>query len=97
MDNKYKVGLYTVVQRNEKKFLANKLGAEMVMMNMENGDFVSLNQVGADIWELSETPITVNELIAHLLTKYEIEEGQCRNETLEFLNESVEQNIFLLS
>jgi len=84
-----------VIQRNEAKFIANKLGEEMVMMNMENGDFITMNNVGADIWGLCEKPLPVKELIQKLLNLYNITEDQCRNETIQFLQTSMEQNIFI--
>jgi Coenzyme PQQ synthesis protein D (PqqD) len=90
------ITLDTVIKRNDTKFLANALGEEMVMMNMENGDFISMNNVGADIWNLSREPVTVKELIGKLLTMYDITPEQCEAETVEFLQASREQNMFTL-
>ena len=96
MDNNIFIGLTDIIQRNDTKFLANKLGEEMVMMNMENGDFVSMNNVGADIWSLSEHPISLGDLIRKLLSLYDISEDQCMNETLQFLRMSANQGIFTI-
>ena len=96
MEDNAIVTLTTTVKRNETKFLANALGEEMVMMNMENGDFISMNRVGADIWNLSQTPVSVAELVQKLLNLYDISEEQCLNEVIEFLQASTTQHMFLL-
>jgi len=89
--------LNTKIQRNETKFLANALGEEMVMMNMENGDFVSMNKVGADIWKLTQEPVEVSEVIQKLLDLYDINAEQCSTETLAFLESSMKQNMFTVA
>ena len=89
--------LNTKIQRNETKFLANALGEEMVMMNMENGDFVSMNKVGADIWKLTQEPVEVSEVIRKLLDLYDINAEQCSTETLAFLESSMKQNMFTVA
>ena len=85
MTNNNIINSNTIIRRNETKFIANKLGEEMVMMNMENGDFITMNNVGADIWSLCEQPLPVKELIEKLLHLYNISKEQCINETIQFL------------
>ena len=96
MENNNSIILNAIIQRNEAKFIANKLGEEMVMMNMENGDFITMNNVGADIWNLCEQPLFVKELVQKLLGLYNISEDQCINETIQFLQTSMDQNIFTI-
>lgn len=95
MNNNTTIALTTVIQRNDKKFLANKLGEEMVMMNLESGDFVSMNNVGADIWGLCEQPIAISDLVQNLRRIYDITEAQCIQETMQFLKASSEQSLFV--
>ncbi len=92
----HNIVLNTVIQRNERKFLANKLGNEMVMMNLESGDFNSMNSVGADIWEMCAAPMTVNDIAAQLLMQYNISKEQCVQETILFLQQSMQQDMFLI-
>ena len=86
----------SLIQRNVSKYLANKLGEEMIMMDVSNGDFVSLNNVGAEIWNLTEQPITIKELMRQLMTIYDISEVQCSNETMDFLQKSIAKQLFIL-
>lgn len=92
----HNIVLNTVIQRNERKFLANKLGNEMVMMNLESGDFNSMNSVGADIWEMCAAPMIVNDIAAQLLMQYNISKEQCVQETILFLQQSMQQDMFLI-
>lgn len=85
----------TLISRNETKFLANALGEELVMMNMDNGDFISMNKVGTDIWNLCETPLALGELVQKLVNIYEIDPEQCKVETSHFLDYGRELKMFL--
>jgi len=96
MDDNNPIILNTLIRRNEIRFIANKLGEEMVMMDMNNGDFITMNRVGADIWTLSAEPISVKELIQKLLHIYNITEEQCLEETITFLKASRAQNMFII-
>jgi len=96
MNNNSTIVLTTVIQRNDTQFLANKLGEEMVMMNMESGEFITMNNVGTDIWSLSEQPVSVSGLIQKLQQLYDITEDQCMKETIQFLEMSAGQNIFTI-
>jgi hypothetical protein len=95
MKNNCIITLKTIIRRNDLKFLANSLGEEMVMMNMENGDFISLNSVGATIWLLTELPLSIGELVQKLLGDYDISADQCAAETLKFLESGADQEMFL--
>jgi hypothetical protein len=96
MDQNNDITEASIIQRNTTKFLANKLGDEIVMMNMESGDFISMNNVGADIWGLSEQPISLGDLVQRLRLLYDIAEDQCMNETKQFLQVSIGQGIFTI-
>ncbi len=87
----------TLISRNETKFLANALGEELVMMNMENGDFISMNKVGADIWKLCESPISLDQLLQKLENLYDIGPEQCRVETTQFFENGRELKMFLFN
>jgi hypothetical protein len=93
----HNITLSAVIRRNDTRFIANKLGEEMVMMDMDNGDFITMNKVGADIWSLAGEPLAVKELIQKLLDLYNITEEQCTKETIAFLNASQEQNMFIIN
>lgn len=66
--------------------LGAAIGEELLMMSVEKGSYFSLNAVGARIWELLEHPITLDEVVAHLMQEYDVPADACREETAKFLS-----------
>ncbi len=66
---------------------ATDLDGEVVMMNMEKGQYFMMNDVGSRIWEIIEEPIKVSEIINALLSEFEVEREECENTVMEFLND----------
>lgn len=87
----------TILQRNDKDFLANPVGEEMVIMDMKSGNYIGLNPVGVHIWKLIEQPTAVSDLIAKLMHEYEIDEATCKEQTTEYLNKMLEQGLIIAS
>jgi len=83
----------TIIQRNESRFLASALGDETVMMDIENGDYLGINSVGTDIWELLKHPVTVKDLFNQIADLYEVSETQLTSEVNSFLQKMLEQNM----
>jgi hypothetical protein len=66
-------------------WLAAKVGDELVMMSAAKGNYIGLSAVGARIWELIETPHTVESLCAALVAEYDVDPATCRAEVDAFL------------
>jgi hypothetical protein len=82
--------------RKQGDWLAAKVGDELVMMSAEKGNYISLSEVGARIWELIETPQEVDTVCAQLQQEYEVAPETCRNEVETFLNELVKHGAVAL-
>lgn len=65
--------------------LGAAVGDELLMMSIEKGSYFSLNAVATRIWELLESPITFDELVARLMQEYEVPADTCRREVERFL------------
>jgi hypothetical protein len=76
-----------VCQRKDGDLLASPLGDEIVMMNVQTGDYLSLNKVATDIWQFLEQPISIQDICKKLLEKYNIEEMTCQEHTINFVQE----------
>ncbi|NTW32670.1 MAG: PqqD family protein [Bacteroidetes bacterium] len=92
-----KITLESIVQRKDSQIMASELSDELVMMDMENGNYISLNKTGRIIWEQIEKPIQVKELLQYLIKKYNVEKQQCSNDTLNYLEKINEQNLLSVS
>lgn len=74
----------TRLQRDETIIYA-PVKHEAVMLNIDQGRYHSLNEVGARIWELLESPQTVRQLCHHLCDEFDVEESACHTAVLEFV------------
>ena len=57
---------------------------ELVMLSISAGRYYGLNSVGARIWELLETPMTVGQICARLCKEFEINRQDCQIAVLKF-------------
>lgn len=66
-------------------WISAKVGDEIVMMSASEGKYIGLNQVGARIWNLLDTPQTLESLHAALLDEFDVAPETCRAEVDAFL------------
>jgi hypothetical protein len=96
MKNLDTIALDSIVIRNDKKFIASPIGDEIVMMSLENGSYIGINQVGTTIWEKLEHPASVKELITYLTGIYDITEEECEKKVIKYLNDLMLQDMIAL-
>ena len=65
--------------------IVSDMGGEKVMLNIEKGKYYNLGEMGGEIWELIQDKITINEIVATLLSKYDVEESVCEKQVVDFL------------
>lgn len=58
------------------------LDAEKVMMDLELGRYYMLSKTASYIWELIVSPISIQEVVDHLLDRYEVEPEECKSQVL---------------
>jgi len=66
-------------------WLAAKVGDEMVMMSATKGNYIGLSPVGARIWELLETPRSLDEICEILQRQFDVAPDVCRTEVEHFI------------
>ena len=77
----------TRYKRNEGNFLISQLGQELVLMDTKTGDYLGINAVGTQIWNLLIDSKSVLELVTDLINRFEVTESQCQAEVENFLSE----------
>lgn len=82
--------------RNE-QIIDGELDDNQVMMHLDKGKFFGLNPVAKRIWQLIETPKTIEEIIALLLEEYDVQETQCLQEVNEFLDKAIQCEIVIIN
>ncbi|SDQ10249.1 Coenzyme PQQ synthesis protein D (PqqD) [Virgibacillus subterraneus] len=73
--------------------IVSDMDGEKVMLSIHNGKYYNLGEMGGEIWELLEVPITVQNLITILTEQYDVEHSECEEQVLSFLTLLVEEGI----
>jgi hypothetical protein len=60
--------------------LASDFGAEQVILNLRDGVYYGLEDVGARIWQLLQRPTTVTAMRAALLEEYDVDAVRCERD-----------------
>ena len=68
------------------KTISGRLHDEMVMMDIDQGKYFSLNPVATRIWDLLEKPLAAGELCLLLLDEYDVDPERCGIEIGEYLD-----------
>lgn len=76
---------YTITENN----IDSKIQDELVMVNVSLGKYFSLNEVASIIWELLKKSVSIEEIVADLLTQFDIDRETCEKEVSSFVNELI--------
>ncbi len=85
MAKKAMVDLSSVVVQS-KEILASDIDGEIVMMSIEHGTYSGLDAIGSEIWNLLESPRRVSEICKIMRERYDVEQKQCEEDVLAYLN-----------
>jgi hypothetical protein len=75
--------------RKQGDWMAAKVGEEIVMMSVQKGNYIGLSPVGSRVWELLDTPQSLEALCAQLETEFDVAPDVCRTEVETFIDQLV--------
>jgi hypothetical protein len=75
----------TVVQ--SPNLVATQLGQEIVILGLDSELYYSLSEVGAQIWKLIESPMSVQSVLDALLKQYAVDPALCQADLLAILQD----------
>lgn len=84
----------TQIVRNE-SILGSVLSEEAVLMNIEQGSYHGLDKVGAEIWEMAETPVALGHVIDTLGARYKVTPEQCQTDVIAFVDALITRDIVI--
>ena len=76
----------SVISRKSDLLFSN-MDDEVVMMNIEKGEYYGLDEIGSRIWQIIENPVTLDELIQVLVEEYDVDRETCRIDVVVFIEE----------
>lgn len=66
--------------------IVSDMGGEKVMLSINNGKYYNLGEIGGDIWDLIRKPIAVNKIVTILRSRYQVEQRDCEDQVISFIN-----------
>ena len=69
------------------EFLDSEFGTEVVILNLKDGVYYGLEDVGARIWTLLREPVTIAAIREVLVSEFEVEAARCERDIRKLLGE----------
>lgn len=81
-----------VVSQNQ---VSADLSGEVVILGMKEGAYFGVDEAGARIWALLQTPRRLDDVVAMLVTEYDVPADQCAAEVLAFAEDLVGRGLVI--
>ena len=89
------ITLESVIHRSS-EVMASHIDEDLVMMNIDRGQYYALDEIGADIWARLEQPTQVQDLCQQLQRQYSVNPMTCEADVLALLNDMYENDLLSL-
>jgi hypothetical protein len=73
--------------------LSSRLGSEQVMLNLRDGTYYGLDDVGSEIWALLQQPITIGEICETVVESYDVEVERCRDDVVRLMEDLIRRGL----
>lgn len=70
---------------------------EVVILGLTDGLYFELNDVGARIWQMIQTPTTIEGIVNTLLTEYDVARDQCEADVVSIATELIERDLAIVT
>jgi hypothetical protein len=76
--------------------LSCEVGSEIVLLQLDDGKYFGLNEVGAEVWRLLSAPRALKDVVDVLVETFEVGRGECEADLLELVSELHARRLVLL-
>jgi hypothetical protein len=73
--------------------LSSRLGSEQVMLNLRDGTYYGLDDVGSEIWTMLQQPITIGEICDAVVESYDVDVTRCRSDVVRLLDDLIRRGL----
>jgi len=73
--------------------MSTPLDQDLIMMDMNRGQYYSLNVIARDIWERLDTPLTLKTLCHSLTQKYAVDDTTCLEDVRPFVEHLIDMGL----
>ena len=84
----------TILQQND-SLITSEIDDELLILDSKTGEYFKIDSIGLSIWKLLIEPTEVQQLLDQLVKDFEVEEAQCKADTLPFIEMLVEKEYLL--
>ena len=70
-----------------------EIGEGAVILQLQNGQYYGLDEVGVRIWDLLKSPVTVGDIEAVLLKEYDVDPEECHREVVRLVSELMAEGL----
>jgi len=74
-----------VIFKQNPDVVGAEVSGEMILLNTQTSVYLEIDDIGARIWALMETPRTLDALIHALLKEFDVDEAVCTANTDAFV------------
>ena len=82
-------------KRND-EILTSKVGNEIVMMSIKESKYFGLNKTGSMIWNILESPMTLQDICQRMSNDFKISYKKCLDETQPFIDEMLKEKVITI-
>jgi hypothetical protein len=73
--------------------MSRLVGDETVLLDLESGMYFGLEGVGQRVWELIGEDLALREIVAIIVSEYEIEQSEAQADVIAFVHDLVERGL----
>ena len=88
---------YTNFKINSPKVIHETIDGETVIVNLDSGNYYSLDKVGADIWECIVKNVPVHGIIETIASRYSGEREEIEKATYHFVDEMQQESLIVIN
>ncbi len=70
-----------------------ELNDEVVILDLNNGIYYELDEVGARVWNMIQEPSTLSEIVNSIVDDYEVSWDECERDVQELIDEIAEKGL----
>ena len=90
------LNLSTIVCRHD-DILSSSIDEETILLSIENSKYYGIDPVGSTIWQIMETPISLESIITALQSQYNVPRKQCHDDVFQFVESLLKKNLITAS
>lgn len=84
--------LDTIISKN-KRVPWRIIESEAVLVKVDSGEVVHLNEVAAEIWRIIDGKRKISGILAHICRSFDVKEQEAEKDTLDFLESLLDKDL----